>query len=204
MSNLFYPSFPGLKPTVRVRPEWKNEVIEAWSGAETVLGRRPYPRYVITLGYEVLRSDPALPERRQLLAFFNFHRAAGESFLFVDEEDNAVTDEPFGTTDGVTTVWQLTRSLSFGAGSYQEPVWAPTGNPVIKRGATTLIVGTDYTLGDTGQVVLTAAGTAGQALSWTGSYAMRVRFADDALDFERFLEGLWQVGTVKLISKVYP
>lgn len=199
MSNLIYPSLPGLKPTVRRRPEWKSEIIEAWSGDETVIGRRQWPRWTYGLSYEVLRSDAALPERAQLMAFFNRHRGAGESFLFVDEEDHAVTDQVFGTTDGYIKTFQLVRTID----DWIEPVWAPTGTPVIKRGSTTLTQGIDYTLGTMGQVVFQSAPAAGQTLSWTGEYAMRVRFASDSLDFERFLHGLWQVGSVELISKVY-
>ncbi|MFA6015898.1 MAG: DUF2460 domain-containing protein [Gallionellaceae bacterium] len=199
MSDLIYPALPGLKPVVRRRPEWRSDIIEAWSGEETVIGRRQFPRWVYTLSYEVLRSTAALPERAQLMDFFNRHRGSGESFLFVDEEDNAVVDQAIGTTDGVTTTYQLTRTLY----DWVEPVWVVTGTPVIKRAGVTLTVGTQYTIGSMGQLVLAAAGSAGQALTWTGSYAMRVRFAKDDLEFERFLQGLWQVGTVGLISKVY-
>lgn len=199
MSDLIYPSLPGLKPTVRRRPEWKSDIIEAWSGEETVIGRRQFPRWVYTLSYEVLHSNAALPERAQLMGFFNRHRGSGESFLFVDEEDNAVTDQAFGMTDGVTTTYQLTRTLY----DWAEPVWAVTGTPVIKRDGVTLTAGVDYTLGSLGQIVLSAAGSGGQVLTWTGSYAMRVRFARDDLEFERFLQGLWQVGSVGLISKVH-
>ena len=199
MSNLIYPSLPGLKPTMRRRPEWKSDIIEAWSGEETVIGRRQFPRWRYTLSYEVLSSTAALPERAQLMAFFNRHRGMGESFLFVDEEDNAVVDQAFGTTDGVTTIFQLVRMID----DWVEPVWAVTGTPVIKRAGATLTAGTDYTIGSMGQLVLTAAGVSGNALTWTGSYAMRVRFGRDDLEFERFLQGLWQVGSVELLSKVH-
>lgn len=199
MSNLIYPSFPGLKPNVIRRPEWKSDIIEAWSGEETVVGRRQFPRWVYTLSYEMLRSSAALAERAQLMAFFNRHRGSGESFLFVDEEDNAVVDQAIGTTDGVTTTYQLTRTIY----DWTEPVWAVTGTPVVKRAGVTLTAGTDYTIGSMGQLVLAVAGVSGNALTWTGSYAMRVRFARDDLEFERFLQGLWQVGSVSLISKVH-
>jgi uncharacterized protein (TIGR02217 family) len=203
MSDHLYPSFPGIKPVVRVMPEWDNAVIPALGGQETIIGHRQYPRYLYTLSYEVLRSTEALPERRQLLAFFNYHRGRGESFLFTDPEDHAVTNERFGTTDGATSLWQLTRTLSFGAGSVQEPVWAPIAITSLKRGSTPLVAGTDYTLGSAGRITLTSAGSAGQDLTWSGTYAMRVRFQKDSLDFEKFLRGLWSIGSVQLYSKVY-
>lgn len=199
MSDLIYPVLPGLAPKVGRKPVWKSDIHEAWSGEETVISRRQFPRWTYTLTYEVLRSDAALPERAQLMAFFNRHRGSGESFLFVDEEDNAVVDQNFGTTDGSTTTFQLVRMID----SWIEPVWAVTGTPVIKRGSATLVAGTDYTIGSLGQVVMSIAGVSGLALTWTGSYAMRARFANDEMGFERFLRGLWQVGSVELISKVY-
>lgn len=199
MSNLIYPDLPGLKPTVIRTPVWKNEPFEAWNGAETVVGRWQFPRWRYKLSYEVLRSNPATPERAQLMAFFNRHRGMGESFLYVDEEDNAVTDQAFGTTDGSTRTFQLTRAID----SWIEPVWAVVGTPVIKRAGATLAAGSDYTLGSMGQIVLASAGSAGQALTWSGGYAMRVRFAKDEMDFERFLQGLHAVGSVELYSKVF-
>jgi len=43
----------------------------------------------------------------------------------------------------------------------------------------------------------------GALLTWSGSYYMRVRFADDKMDFERFLHQLWSAGKIELRSKVY-
>lgn len=200
MTNLVYPTLPGLTPKVMRQPEWKTDVKEAWNGRETAICRRPFPRWRYTLNYEVLRSYGALQERAQLMGFFNLHRGQFDSFLYVDEEDNAVQDQPFGTTDGITKAFQLCRKID----SWVEPVWAPTGTPAIKRGATPLAAGIDYLIGSTGIVTLTNAGAAGDTLTWTGSYAMRVRFANDLVAFEQFLTGFWQVGSVVLLSKVFP
>lgn len=200
MTNLVYPTLPGLTPKIMRQPEWKTDVIEAWNGRETAIGRRSFPRWRYTLSYEVLRSYGAVQERAQLMGFFNMHRGQFDSFLYVDEEDNAVMDQPFGTTDGITKSFQLCRSID----SWVEPVWAPTGAPTIKRGSTTLTAGLDYSIGPTGIVTLTNAGVGGDSLTWTGSYAMRVRFASDVIGFEKFLQGFWQVGSIVLLSKVFP
>lgn len=204
MSDYVFPSFPGLKPEVTVTPVFDSKVIESLSGAETVISNRAYPRYEFELGYEVLRSGASFVERQKLQAFFSRHRGRGESFIFVHEEDNAVADEQFGTTDGTTTTFQLTRTASFDAGTWKEPVFVVTGTPTIKKAGTTLTPGVHYTLGTSGQVILAAAGTGGQALTWTGGFGYRVRFKEDSIGFERFLSGLWKTGRVSLISKVYP
>lgn len=199
MSNDVYPALPGIKPTVKRVPEWRTRITEAVNGQETRVAQRAWPRWRYTLSYEVLRSDAAAAERAQLMAFFNKHRGAFESFLYADEEDNAVTNQQFGTTDGSATLFQLVRPID----TWLEPVWAPAAGAVIKRAGNTLVLNTDYTIGSTGLVTLTAAGAAGQALAWTGSYYMRVRFGKDSVDFERFLQGLWQAGSIELLSEVF-
>lgn len=199
MSNDIYPAFPGLKPVVRRTPEWKTTIAEAVNGEETAIALRAWPRWRYSLSYEVLRSQPSLQERAQLMAFFNKHRGRFDDFLFQDEEDNAVADQQFGTTDGVATLFQLVRPID----TWLEPVWAPASGAVIKRAGATLSAGTDYTVGTTGQIQLVSAGASGQALTWTGGYYMRTRFSADSLPFERFLQGLWQTGSIELYSKVF-
>lgn len=51
---------------------------------------------------------------------------------------------------------------------------------------------TDYTINATGLVMLPAALPSGAQLQWTGNYYWRVRFLDDAKDFEEFLRKLWK------------
>ncbi len=51
---------------------------------------------------------------------------------------------------------------------------------------------TDYALGSTGLVTLPAALAIGAQLLWTGNFYWRVRFLDDAKDFEEFLRKLWK------------
>lgn len=200
MSNDVYPSFAGLKPEVDRNPEWNTTVKEAVNGQETCVALRAWPRWRYTLTYEVLRSQySAFTERAQLMGFFNKHRAQFDDFLYLDEEDNAVAGQAFGVTDGVATLFQLARPID----TWIEPVWAPAAAPAIKRGDTLLVAGTDYTLGSTGQVQLASAGSSGQTLTWTGGYYMRVRFAKDTANFKRFMKGLWQTGSIELLSKVY-
>ena len=56
-----------------------------------------------------------------------------------------------------------------------------------------------YTLGDMGLLTVTPAPGVGQALSWTGGYYWRMRFARDELDLERFLHQLYQSSSVELL-----
>lgn len=201
MSNLVFPNLPGINIAVTRRPEWMTEVKEALNGQETAIAQRAWPRWHYTLQFEVLRSMQGQTERQQLEAFFNKHRGRADDFLFVDIEDSAVVDQAFGTGNGSATLFQLARPI----GDWLEPVWAPFTSPapVIKINGATQTVTTHYTIGTRGQVQFTTAPANGALLTWTGSYYMRVRFADDALELERFLQGLWKSAKVELISKVF-
>ena len=109
-------------------------------------------------------------------------------------------DQAFGTGDGSTTLFQLCRPI----GTWLEPVWAPATSPApaLKNNGA-VINSSGYSIGTTGLVQFSAAPLSGAVLSWSGDYYMRCRFADDKMDFERFLSLLWQAQSINLISKVY-
>ncbi|HSD36080.1 MAG TPA: DUF2460 domain-containing protein [Rhodocyclaceae bacterium] len=201
MSNLVFPVLPGISVDIKRRPEWKTNIKEALNGQETSTAQRAWPRWRYTLSFEVLRSDHGFAERQKLQAFFNKHRGSFESFLFVDDEDNAVVEQSFGTGDGVATMFQLARPID----DWLEPVWAVAGSPapVIKKNNVVQTPISDYSIGSTGQVQFTLPPAAGHILKWTGSYYMRCRFSEDTLELERFLNGLWKSAKVEIISKVF-
>jgi hypothetical protein len=65
---------------------------------------------------------------------------------------------------------------------------------------TAAVTVTDYTLSSTGLVTLGQAPVLGAALAWSGNYYRRVRFDTDELDFERFLDRVWEAKALPLIS----
>jgi hypothetical protein len=65
---------------------------------------------------------------------------------------------------------------------------------------TAAVTVTDYTISSTGLVTLGQAPVSGAALAWSGSYYRRVRFDTDELDFERFLDRVWEAKALPLIS----
>ena len=199
MSNLVFPDYPGITIDIERTPEWSTLVKEAWSGVETRIGQRPWPRWRYALKIDVLRATDG--EIAGLEAFFNRHAGMFESFLFRDPENHTVTDQPFGAADGAATLFQLARAV----GDWIEPVWAPATSPapIIKLAGVPLVPVADYTLGTTGQVQLTFAPPAGQ-LTWSGGYYLRCRFDSDKLSLQRILRGLWKAGKIELISEVFP
>lgn len=199
MSDLVFPEFDGITIDISRQAEWNTVVKEAWSGVETRIGQRAWPRWRYALKIDVLRAADG--EVAALEAFFNRHAGMVESFLFRDPENFSVSNQPFGVCDGAATLFQLSRPV----GTWFEPVWAPASSPapVIKRNGVTLVPVADYVLGTRGQVQLTSAPPSG-TLTWSGNYYLRVRFGEDKLQLQRILLGLWKAGKVELISEVFP
>lgn len=196
MSNLIYPTLPGLSIDVKRTPIHKTEVRESASGLELRATYQAYPKYLITLKYEILRAD-ALAEKQALEGFFNARRGSFDDFLFLDNKDNSCVDQPFALGDGVTLTFRLTRAIV--TAGLQEPVSAIYNTPTIKHNSVTQ--GSGYTIDfNTGKITYIVAPAVGVALTWSGNYYWRVRFYKDETEFSQFLWDLWKADKVELVT----
>lgn len=193
MSNLVFPTLPGLTFGVTKTPTWSTRVQTAVSGKELRAAFWSLPIWQYTLVYEFLHAD-SRAELQTLLGFFNARQGKFDSFLFNDPDDNTVTGQSFGTGDGATTAFQLVRTL----GGVTEPVKDLNGAAQIYKAG--VLQGSGYTVSSTGLVTFTTAPTAGAALTWSGSYYWRVRFDMDALEVSKFMALLWDAKTVKFVG----
>lgn len=197
MSDAVLPKFPGLKWGTVKTAMWSTKVQKSASGRELRASYYSYPDWKISLGYEVLRSG-ALAELQTMVGFFNARKGSYDSFLYEDPEDYAATNQQFGVTAAGKTQYQLLRSL----GGFMEPATAPklTGAviPAIYKAGVLQTLGVDYTLSNAGVVTFLTAPAAGQQLTWSGEFYLRVRFLQDSADFERFLYQLWALKKIEL------
>lgn len=192
-----FPSLIGLGYAVARRPLFKTQHQEAVSGQDNPIELWTYPRWAFELTFNVLRSDAVNLEWQTLAAFFLTQRGSSRVFQFTAPDDKAVTDQLFGTGDGATTAFALTRSLTGTGGvTFNEPVFAPTITNVKVSGTPTGA----YTLGTQGLVTFTAAPANGAPLTWTGTYNWLCRFDDDAADFENFMSTFWRLGKIKFTT----
>lgn len=127
MSNLVFPSLPGLTYPVYRIPTWNTLVKKTASGREFRSRLQLYPTVQYRLKYSFLRDTAAEQHLQQLEAFFNKVGGDFDSFLYEDPDDKSVAGESFGIGDGVTTAWQLTRSR----GGFVQPVYDVNGAPAI-------------------------------------------------------------------------
>jgi uncharacterized protein (TIGR02217 family) len=106
------------------------------------------------------------------------------TFLQRDWGDYQATNDSFGTGDGATTIFQLSKISSAGGGTYTRVVTKPdtlTGVQIRVNGTLqTSGVTVDAT---TGQVTFSSPPANGAALTWTGQFWVQVRFAIDSLPF---------------------
>lgn len=133
MSQLVFPSLPGLEPVVGRFPVFNTRIQEGVAGDEVRFAYQAYPLWKFSLKYQFLRDDAANNELNKLLAFFMAMRGAGDSFLYTDPDRNSVVDQSIGAGDGVTTQFQLLRASSDGVTSFLEPVMNVNGAPAISR-----------------------------------------------------------------------
>jgi hypothetical protein len=118
-------------------------------------------------------------------------------FLYWDPNDNAVTNDFVAVGDGTTTTFQLIHSIGIGEDIVQNPGSVPAPPILFVNG-----ISTPYTLGPNGLVTFASAPAIGNLITWTGSYYYRVRFADDGLDFDQFLDKVWSLKTLRLQSVI--
>ena len=135
-------------------------------------------------------------ELRTIAGFFLAQQGTFQPFLFDDPTDNVAAGRVIGTGNSTSTSFQLVRNM----GAFAEPMTAPNAvSAVYFNGVRQDPAG--YTAdADTGQLTFAAPPPAGQIVTADFTYRFRVRFADDAAEFENFMYQLWQLKQIKLQS----
>lgn len=159
---------------------------------------QPYPLWDIVYELEWARGSERLPATtyNYLLGFYLNCGGPFSDFLYQDPWDNEVTGEFFGLGDGVTTEFQLIRSIGVGADIVQNL----NGAPQLYNNGTLLTSG--YTVSVTGIITFTSAPASGHVLTWSGAYFYRVRFLNPDLKFSQFAQQIWEAKSVPLRSVI--
>lgn len=146
MSTALFPTLPTLAWSIKRTPSWQTRKIVNMSGKEVVLAEWSYPRYTWEVKYNTLRQGSGLyvstdtfTEMSTLMGFYNARNGGFDSFLYQDQDDNAVTGQQIAIANGSSTLYQLVRAF----GGYVEPIFAPNqvtdvylnGVPAVGQGA---------------------------------------------------------------------
>ncbi len=137
-------------------------------------------------------SGQAQDELQQLWELFNLVQGQAGTWLFLDPTDNQVISGPVGTGDGVTTQFQLQRTVD----DWIEPVLAPFAVTLFDDGAPA----TGWSLGEDGQVVFAAPPASGHVLTWSGQFYFLCRFLGDGLSLSQIVSQLWAGKTVRFVT----
>jgi hypothetical protein len=207
MGNSVFPTLPGLGFSVTKKPQFITKIQKSVNGRELRAKFSDSPLWTISLTFEFLRDNVSLNELKTLGGFFFSRYGSWDSFLFADPDDSAASNMQFGVGDGVTKVFQLSRTY----GTFTEPVtafstfgqvgsalmwsnnsatfWPRTNStPLMWSGPNGLE--TPY-VSASGVVTFTKPPVAGQKLYWTGVYYYRCRFLHDEQEYEKFMYQLW-------------
>ena len=124
MSYNVWPTFAGKGWDIKKRPITSTIIQAADSGAEYRTQRYQYPLYEFDIEIPYL----SLADAQTLEGFFMGQGGPATPFYLSADNDNAVTAQGFGATDGTTTQFQLSKS----SGAYwSEPVAGINGSPSI-------------------------------------------------------------------------
>ena len=203
--TIFPSSLKGLGIEVQRAPQWGTIVQENVSGKETRIGLMAYPRYEWEVHFNFLRSSTALLEMQTLFGFFNARQGMYDSFLFTDPDDYTIAGQTLGVGNGATRNFSLVRAF----GSFVEPVLAPNTvsavykSSVVAASSTYTVTNWGTTLSQgPGVVQFTTASipTSTMTISADFTYYFPVRFSDDNMPFDRFMNLLYETKKVTFKS----
>lgn len=191
------------------RPKWSAGTQNAANGREVRVGLWANPLWEWDLTYEYLPDEQlngiTTNDLRTLMGFDLSTSGMFEPFLYLDPDDNQVTGQGIGNTNGVLSDYILFRT--YGLNPYQgnEPVGqvnlAETFNLYIDNALvdpSTYDVNRDSPVHN--YVHFHTLPDAGLSLSVDMSYYYLARISDDKIDFEKFMNLLWSLKKITLMS----
>jgi uncharacterized protein (TIGR02217 family) len=189
------PFLPGLGWSVHRRPTFDTIVAPHASGAEVRLALWQNCLWEFELSYDALASNAAYPgvgtnSLQTLMGFYLARGGTRGTFLFIDPDFNAMTGQGIGSGDGTTVAFPFVRTF----GGQVEPVgWVTAVAAVYLAGAP---VTSGWTVsGNT--ITFATPPASGVVISADFSYGFVCRFLEDTIDFEEFMDNLWQLKSLK-------
>jgi len=199
VSNLVYPTLPGLTWSVTKSPIWKTRVQTTVRGRELRIRDQIYPRWKFQQVYSFLsgtvRCTPGFTEIQIMMNFFQSVQGSWDNWLFDDPTDDFAANQPLGIGNGSQTTFQLTRSF---AGGFAEPIIAPFSWVIRKDG---VVQGSGFSVNTgTGIVTFSSPPASGVVITADIHYYFRCRFTTDTLDFEEFAKAWWELKKIEFES----
>lgn len=156
--------------------EFKTTVVEMASGAE----RRNAEWQNVRHRYQMSFLNITKAAYRNIKQLHLVCRGRLHCFKFRDQLDFEADNEAFGVGTGSRTEWQLIKQSLIDGVSYQREVYVIEPGAVVRVNGTPTAVTIDQ---DRGIVTFGVAPANGAALTWSGTFAVWVRFDQDYMPF---------------------
>lgn len=164
----------GFNTLIRPLENGRNQRKARWSGGKSTYVC-PFNNIPITAARNIAKMHKGM-------------RGSLHTFLFHDRIDDTASDEGFGTGDGVTTAFQLSKTYNPGAGAtYTRDITKPDtagdidGTLIVVK--VNGVVTAATVSATTGMVTFSPAPANGAVLTWSGKFFVCVRFNRDDLPF---------------------
>ena len=199
------PSLPlSMASGLKKSPVFNSVKQKTVAGITSAIALQPYATWSFEFSLDHVKGNEAVANTvvSQFLGTFMATCGGADLFLFSDPQSNSVMNAQFGTGDGTTMAFQLSRNIN-GAVDIVQNV----------SGAAAIYVSgvhnTTCSVSSTGVVTFSAAPAIGAALTWTGYFLYACRFTDDTLDAVREFtindsQDHWTFNGVKFQSEMLP
>ncbi len=174
------------------------------AGINSGIALKPYPTWDFEFAMDNIVGHEHTAASVVAQFFGTYMATAGGAglFLFTDPQDNSVTGAQFGTGNGTTTAFQLSRNIY----GYPDIIQNTNGTPTFYLNGG-VIAPSDISA--TGVITFGSAPPPDSILTWTGSFHYLCRFSDDTVDATRVFtinSGLdhWMFQGVKFSSEFAP
>lgn len=145
---------------------------DEYRNAEWIEARHEYNASFLNISKEAYR---------EVKKMFMVCRGMLNAFRFIDVLDYQATDETFGTGDGLTAEYQLSKVSTVDGVDYTRNVYALAATPTIYIDG---VPTSAFTVNPrNGKILFDTPPSIGEVLSWTGEFDIWVRFTTDNIPF---------------------
>jgi len=207
MLPIYPQNLPGLAFNVKWMPTFYNMPTQITaSGAQIDLAYADTPTHEFELIYEFLRDGLGQNEFKRMMGFFLRLGGTVGRFLFKNVDDYQTIAENVGTTNGTSTLYgPIKRTFGSGDNVGIEPIgYVDTTSPVrvylngVEQSSS--IWELDQSTPGNIMIKFFAAPSASQVITIDCSYFYYCRFADNISSFEKFMNQLWQLSSIRIQS----
>jgi len=193
MSNAIFPTLAGLSWSTTKIPTWSTKVQRSVNGRELRAAYYQNPIWRFTLSFNFLRADVVNAELQSIMGFYNLRQGSFDDFLYKDPTDNNAVYQVVGTGNGSTKTFRLVHQI----GSWVEPIGYTDNIVAVTVNDVPVLSGITN---DGLSITFATAPASGAVIKWLGFFYYRVRFAKDESEYENFMQDLWTLKKIELVT----